>query len=239
MSWRTVGWVLIQGLLLGCVALSASAEDKPQALTQERVVQTLQRYILEHSAWQSDQVEVALRSFSPLAMPEGKIGVVVLKPNVGVTPGRHSFLIGVQVNGREEARVWVDADVKVFAEVVVTSQPLARLEPVTPEKVRLERRDLGETPLQALTSIEELDGKLAARSLSVNQVLTASMVDLPQVLRHGSAVTLLYESAGIRVETPGRAVEPGRIGDRIRVENADSGKVVEGQILNERTVRVN
>jgi flagellar basal body P-ring formation protein FlgA len=59
------------------------------------------------------------------------------------------------------------------------------------------------------------------------------------VMRRGSAVTLVYESAGIRVETPGRAVEPGRVGDRIRVENADSGKVIAGQILDERTVRVN
>src|SRR5262249_2873718 len=103
----------MQGLLLGCVALSAGAEVKPQALTQERVAQTLRRYILEHSAWRSDQIEVTLRSFSSPALPEGEIGVVVLKPNLGVTPGRHSFLLGVQVNGREEARVWVDTDVKV------------------------------------------------------------------------------------------------------------------------------
>ena len=34
MSWRNV---LIQGLLLGCFALSATAESKPQLLTQERV----------------------------------------------------------------------------------------------------------------------------------------------------------------------------------------------------------
>jgi flagellar basal body P-ring formation protein FlgA len=235
-SWRNG---LIQGLLLGCLALSATAESKPQLLTQERVAQTLQRYILEHSAWRSDQVEVDLHSFSPLAVPEGEIGIVVLKPNLGVTPGRHSFLLGVQVNGREEARVWVDTDVKVFTEVVVTSQPLAHLEPIAPEKVRLERRDLGETPLQPVTSTEELEGKLAARSISVNQVLTTSMVDLPRVMRRGSAVALVYESAGIRVETLGRAVEPGRVGDRIRVENADSGKVIEGQILDERTVRVN
>jgi flagella basal body P-ring formation protein FlgA len=29
------------------------------------------------------------------------------------------------------------------------------------------------------------------------------------------------------------------VGDRIRVENPSSGKVVEGQILNDRTVKVN
>jgi flagella basal body P-ring formation protein FlgA len=145
----------------------------------------------------------------------------------------------VQINGREEARLWIDADVKVFVEVLVTSQPLAHFEPLSPDKVRLERRNLGESPAQPFTSFNDIQGKLAARPIEVNQVLAASLVELPQVIRRGATVSLRYESVGIRVEAPGRAMEPGRVGDRIRVENPDSGKVVEGQILDDRSVRVN
>src|SRR5215831_1050114 len=122
--------MIVQGLLLGCLFLPAGAESNQQTLTQERVVKTLQQYILEHSAWLPDQIEVNLYSFSPLTMPAGEVNIVLLKQNRGITPGRHHFLLGVQINGREEARVWVDADVKVFADVVVTSQPLAHYEPI-------------------------------------------------------------------------------------------------------------
>jgi flagella basal body P-ring formation protein FlgA len=219
--------------------LSAKTEDDKQPLSQERVVETLRQYVLERSAWRPDQVEVVLRSFTPPMLPDGAIDMVVLKPTRGATPGLRRFLVAVQVNGREEARLWIDSDVQVFENVVVTSQPLAHYEPVTLEKVRLERRNLGDLPLRPLTSLDALAGQHASRPIEVNQVVTASMVELPRVVRRGGVVTLVYESVGLHVETPGRATEPGRVGDRIRVENPSSGKVLEGQILDDRRVRVN
>ncbi|MGE0680717.1 MAG: flagellar basal body P-ring formation chaperone FlgA [Candidatus Binatia bacterium] len=219
--------------------LSAKTDGARQSLSQERVVETLREYVLERSAWRPDQVEIVLRSFTPSTLPDGAIDLVVLKPTRGVTPGLRRFLVAVQVNGREEARLWIDSEVQVFENVVVTSQPLAHYESVTPARVRLERRNLGDLPLQPLTSIDALAGQQASRPIEVNQVVTASMVELPRVVRRGSVVTLIYESSGIHVETSGRATEPGRVGDRIRVENPSSGKVVEGQILDDRRVRVN
>lgn len=218
---------------------SAKTEGNEQILSQERVVETLRQYVLERSAWAPDQVEIVLRSFTPPKLPGGTLGLVVLKPTRGVTPGLHRFLVAVQVNGQEEVRLWIDSDVQVFENVVVTSQPLAHYESVTLDKVRLERRNLGDLPLQPLTSLDALAGRQASRPIEVNRVITASMVELPRVVRRGSVVTLVYESRGLYVETPGRATEPGRVGDRIRVENPSSGKMLEGQILDDRRVKVN
>jgi flagella basal body P-ring formation protein FlgA len=217
----------------------ASAEGTGQTLSQERVTESLSQYVLAHSAWQADQVEVILRTFPSVVVPDGEVTITMLKPPRSVTPGLHRFLLGVQVNGREVKRIWVDSDIQVFAAVVVASQPLAHYESLTPEKIRLERRNLGELPPQPVTSFAEVEGKQMARPAEVNQVLTTEMIELPRVVRRGSVVSLVYESAGLHVELPGRAVEPGRVGDRIRVENPSSGKVVEGQILNDRTVKVN
>jgi flagella basal body P-ring formation protein FlgA len=225
--------------MLGLCPIGVDAERERLPLAPERVTETLRRYVLEQSAWQPEQVEVVLRSFTPPAIPNDAVDLVILKPNRGITPGVRRFLLSVRVNGREEGRFWVDAEVRVFANVIVTSQPLAHYELLSAEKVRVERRDLGSLPLQPLTSFEDLNGKQAARPIEVNQVLTAAMVELPRVIRRGGAVTLVYESAGLRVETTGRAAEPGRVGDRIHVENPSSGKIVEGHILDERTVKVN
>jgi flagella basal body P-ring formation protein FlgA len=235
---RTFFLILLMVLPL-VFPLSAKTEGSGQTLPPDRVVETLRQYVLEHSSWRPDQVEIVLRSFTPPMLPEGAVDLVVLKPTRGVTPGLRRFLVAIRVNGREEARLWMDSEVQVFEDVVVTSQPLAHYEPVTPEKVRLERRNLGDLSFQPLTSLDALEGRQAARPIEVNQVVVASMVELPRVVRRGSVVTLVYESAGLYVETPGRATEPGRVGDRIRVENPSSGKVLEGQILDDRRVRVN
>jgi flagella basal body P-ring formation protein FlgA len=230
---------IVLAVLLSLFASRTQAAENGQSLSQAQVEEALRRYVLERSTWREEQVEVELRSFSPRALPEGPVTIAILKPSRGITPGPHRFLIGLQVNDREEARMWVDSEVRVFAEVVVSSQPLAHFEPLSPEKVRLERRNLGELPPQPLTSLEPLDGKQMTRPVEVNQVLTEVMVELPRVIRRGSVVTLVYESAGLHVETSGRAVEPGRVGERIRVENPSSGKVLEGRVLDDRTVQVN
>lgn len=237
MNWRLLLFPFLTLFLWS--APGQSADGLGQALSQEHVAESIRQFVLAHSVWRADRVEIVLRSFSSPSLPEGEVQLVILKPNRGITPGLHRFLIGIQVNGREEARSWVDSEVRVFADVVVASQPLARYDALTAEKVRLERRNLGELPSQPLTSLEDLEGKQMTRPVEVNQVVTAAMVDLPRVVRRGSVVTLVYESAGLHVEIPGRATEAGRIGDRIRVENPTSGRVIEGQIVDDRTVKVN
>lgn len=220
-------------------APARAAEGARQTLAAERVVETLRQYVLERSVWDPDQVEIVLRSFTPPVVSEGDLSLAVLKPDRGVTPGPRRFLVAVRVNGQEEARFWADSDVQVYSDVLVTSQPLAQYEKVTAAKVRLERRNLGGLALRPLTSLDAITDRQASRSIEVNQVVTAAMVEHPRVIRRGGVVTLVYESRGLYVETPGRAAEPGRVGDRIRVENPSSGKMLEGQILDDRRVKVN
>jgi flagella basal body P-ring formation protein FlgA len=226
-------------LLLAICPLNVQAErGDQQVLTKEELEETLRHYVLEHGPWQPSQIEVTVRSFPPLSLPVGAVGVRILKPTKGVTPGPRRFLLAVEVDGEEAKRAWVQADVRVFGEVVVTSRPLAHYEAITPDAIRLERRDLSVLPTRALTAAEEAVGRQAARALEVNEILTPSSVELPQAVRRGSAVTLVYESSGLRVETSGKAAEGGKVGDTIRVENPSSGKVLQGQILDPHTVRV-
>lgn len=219
--------------------LSFGTGGEGQTLTKERVEETLRRYLVEHSPWQPSQIEVELHSFPPLSLPSGPVTMRIVKPTRGITPGTRRFLLAISVGGQEEARLWVETEIRVFGEVIVTSRPLAHHETIRPEDVRLERRDLSALPTRTFTEIAEVLGRQAAQAIAVNQTLTPSLVELPRVVRRGSAVMLVYETAGLRVEAPGRAAEPGKVGDRIRVENPSSGKVLEGQILDARTVRVN
>ncbi|MBI3304556.1 MAG: flagellar basal body P-ring formation protein FlgA [Deltaproteobacteria bacterium] len=239
MMKRIKVYVFAVFLFFSLFPISIEAGREGQVVTKEQVEESLHHYVVEQGPWQSSQIEVGVRSFTPLPLPGGRVEVRIVKPNRGITPGQRRFLLAVEVEGQERARVWVEVEVRVFGEVVVTSRPLAHYETITPEAVRLERRNLSALPTRAFTAIEELVGKQAAHAIEVNQILTPSMVELPRVVRRGSAITLVYESSGLRVEAPGRAAEAGKVGDTIRVENPSSGKMLEGQIVDARTVRVN
>jgi flagella basal body P-ring formation protein FlgA len=209
-----------------------------QILTKDTVEAAIRSYVLQQGPWQPTQLEVKVHAFTPLFLPAGRMAVRVVHRRE-VTPGSRTFLLAVEVEGQEVTRVWVRAAIRIFGEVVVTSRPLAHYEVIVPDAVRLERRDISALSTRAFTQIEEVVGQLAARAIEVNTILTPSMVEQPRVLRRGSEVRLLYETSSLRVETPGQALEGGKVGDRVRVKNSSSGKVLEGQILDARTVRVN
>jgi flagella basal body P-ring formation protein FlgA len=218
---------------------SASAEEGAgQVLSQEQVEQALRQYVLKMGPWQPDQVEVRALSYKPLPLRSGKAAVRVLKSGKGLSPGVHTFLLAAEVGGKEESQIWVRTEIRVSENVVVSARPLAYRQVIGPEDVRLDRRELDAFTLRPFTRIEEALGKQASRALNANEVLTPAQAELPQVVRHGSAVMLVYESAYLRVETAGEAAQAGKVGDVIRVKNPASGKMLQGVVIDGRTVRV-
>ena len=226
-------------LLASCLCYGVPREAyavQGQVLTADKVEAMLRHFVLQQGPWQPAQIEVAVRSFSPLPLPSGPVDVQILRPRKGITPGVHSFLLAVEVGGKRVKTVWARADIQVFDEVMVTSRTLAHAETITPADVRLERREIGTLLTRPFTKFEEVAERQAARAIQVNQILTPAMVQLPQVIRPGSLVTLVYESARLRIEASGQAVEGGKVGDVIRVKNLSSGQLLEGQVIDSREV---
>jgi flagella basal body P-ring formation protein FlgA len=232
---RVVVMPLAMALMLAIAAPSRSAVT----LTPEKVAAALHRYAAEHGPWRPENIEVRILPFEPVTMPMGWTSIRVLRPTTGIKPGLHSFLIAAVSAGKEQARLWVKADLRVIEEVVVSSQPLASKEIVKPSDVRLERRDVSGLYVRPFYRIDEVVGQQASRTIPVNETLTQRSIEPPTVLRRGSAVVLLYETGSLRVESPGISEEPGRTGEMIQVKNPTSGKLLRGVVLDGRMVRVN
>ena len=223
---------------LGFGEASGVEEKTKQVLTQAQVEGTLHEYVVAKGPWKVDQVEVKALSFKPVALSTGKVALRILKHGKFIGPGVQSFLVAADVGGKEEGQLWVRAEIKVFDQVVVSTRPLASREVIAAEDVRLDWREIGTTAPRAYTKIEEVLGKQVSRSTSANEVLTIAQAESPQVVRHGSTIVLIYENAYLRVEAAGEALQAGRVGDTIKVKNPASGKLLQGIVVDARTVRV-
>lgn len=230
---------------LGTIALTAwlcatpwAAATQEALLTAQRAEEVLKQYVLKHSPWQSANIELRVVGFSPVTLPPGVIAYRVLKPNQGITPGITNFLLALDVAGKEQQRLWIKTEVRVFEEVVVSSTPLAARNLVYPKDIRLERRDVSSLHARPFKRIDDVAGQQVSRAIDVNEVLTEKLVDRPTLMRRGAPVTLVYETGVLRVESPGLTVEPGKIGEVIQVKNPSSGKLLRGVVIDERTVRV-
>ena len=225
-------------LALGC-ALRAGADEKVgQLLSQAQVELTLRRYVLANSPWKADQVEVKALAFKPLPLRAGRIALRVVKHGKIIGPGVQTFLLAVDIAGKEETQLWVRSDIKIYDNVVVSTRSLAHKETIAAEDVRLDWREIGGAAPRPYTRIEDVLGKQISRSTAANEVLTVAQAEPPQVVRHGSAIVLVYESAHLRVETSGEALQAGKVGETIRVKNPASGKLLQGTIVDAKTVRV-
>jgi flagella basal body P-ring formation protein FlgA len=229
-----LGVLVAMALVLALAAPCAAAV----MLTPESIASALQRHVVENGPWSSENVAVRVLSFQPVPLHSGAANLRVLRPLNGITPGRQSFLIAAENGGKEQARLWVKADVRIFQEVIVSSEPLLFNEIVTGKEVRLERRDISTLTARPFYRLDEVVGQQASRAISVNETLTHRNLDPPTVMRRGHAVVLVYENGGIRVEAPGTAEENGRAGALIQVKNPSSGKLLRGRVLDGRTVRI-
>ena len=89
-----------------------------------------------------------------------------------------------------------------------------------------------------LHATSEIAGRVPARYLSAGKPITENVLQSALVIDVSAPVTLLTDYNGIQVTAEGIALQRGRVGDRIRVKNARSGKVLLGTVIDAHTVKV-
>lgn len=226
-------------LILMASATLAHAGNQRQTLTNEKIEAVLRQFVLERAGWKPENLEVRIVPLQPVTVPSGQLNFRVLKPSQSLAPGLHSFLVAVDVAGKEEARLWLKTEIRVFDDVVVSTVPLGHREVVAVKDVRVARRDISALSAKPFLRIDDVVGRQAVRAIEANEILTQKALERPTLMKRGSSVTLVYETGSLRIETPGTAEEGGRVGDFIQVKNASSGKVLRGLVVDGRIVKVN
>lgn len=89
-----------------------------------------------------------------------------------------------------------------------------------------------------LTQLEQLARMHAKRSLAVGTVLTPDMLMSDVLVKRGQEVTLVAQVGGVEVRAKGVALSDGAQAGRVRVQNLNSQRVVEGVVTADSMVRV-
>ena len=84
----------------------------------------------------------------------------------------------------------------------------------------------------------DINKVVAKVKLLPGTIVLKRFVEVPFAVKRGELVRIIAEKNGIYVETTGRALQNGHIGDTIKVKNVYSRKVIEGKVKDEKTVVV-
>jgi flagella basal body P-ring formation protein FlgA len=213
------------------------AETQRQAVGQDKIESVLRQYLFERVPWRAENVEFRIIGFPPVTVRSGQLSFRVLKSSLA--PGLNSSLLAVDVDKKEESRLWVKTETRVYDQVVVSSFRIAHHSLLEVKDVRVERRDISSLPGRPFSRVDEVVGQQTSRVIELNEILTERSVAKPPIIRRGSTITLLYETGTVRVETPGVAEEAGKAGDFVQVKNSNSGKVLRGVVIDPRLVKIN
>jgi flagella basal body P-ring formation protein FlgA len=236
--------VLFLMLLIPAVAIAAAeaAGDLQTAETTvapDAVNAAVKAFIASHAPWKSDQLKITRLTFDQeLTLPAGKIGFRVTAPKHTDWLGPIPFRVTILVDGREAVKVAAPATIEVWSDVVLTVKPLGRYQPIEADDIVVKKMNLARVPANILVRAEQVIGLRARHNIAANCVLRVDQIESPPVVLRGGMVQMIAESTVLKVAVKGMAKESGAAGERIRVMNLRSKKIVYAKVKDEQTVLV-
>jgi flagella basal body P-ring formation protein FlgA len=115
-------------------------------------------------------------------------------------------------------------------EAVVLTRAVPRGEVLRESDVTIEKRPKSELHGEVLREITAVVGMASQQSLRPGQVLRASDVAKPQLVKRSEPVVIVYEVPGITLTARGKAEDAGALGDTVNVLNVQSKRVVQGVV---------
>ena len=122
--------------------------------------------------------------------------------------------------------------------VLVLRRAVGRGETLTAADVTVNHRELAGLSSPFVARPEDLAGRLTRRPLPEGTALTADSLSTALLIKRGQQVTLVAQSSGFEVRAPGKAMADAAANQRVRVQNLNSLKIIEGTAETEGVVRV-
>jgi flagella basal body P-ring formation protein FlgA len=214
--------------MLWCAGAGAATPDvanTPAASAQAAAEQAVR----ERFSLPGSRAEVAAMALDPrlqLAACTVPLRAVIAK-SIKAAPRLAVSVLCPQAGGWS-ARVTVK--LQLFRRVLVTNHPLLRGDGLGVADVHAEERDVTHLGYGYIENIEQVAGRTLSRALPTGSVLTPAALGGRRMVRAGDHVQMIARLGNIEVRATGVALGSGDNGARLRVRNADSGKVIDGMV---------
>jgi len=158
-------------------------------------------------------------------------------PHLRNHPTRVS-LIAEQGKGAQVRRWYVPVQLRWWADALVVRDDVAARTLLMASMLQHAHANVTDHPGHWWTDARQLVGTRTTRPLRAGQVVYTSYVKRPPLLVRGDHVMLVSSIGGIRVTAIGKVLKQGGRGDRVRVQNLSSKRVLQATIVDKHTARV-
>ncbi len=217
----------------------AWASDAAEWHDVEDIANCAESFVMDRAAGPADggQTSASAAALDPrlrLAACERPL-TATLRPGARIGP---RTIVAVSCEGSRPWRLFVPVEVTVRTRVWTARHPLPRGHLLSADDMVSDVRDVSRMNSGYVSNIEMLLGQRLRSSVLAGRALTLQLVEADKLIRRGQSVTLAVNAGGIEIRMSGTALSDGAMGQRIRVENVNSGRVVEGIVRSREVVEV-
>lgn len=237
--------------------ISAATPVEDQSLTvletvEDTIAEVARKAVLAQLPWPEDDVTFQLAQpiskEARLIEPATITGCTAQLRGSGSPVGRVSVDVTVNANGQAPTVIPVALDVRHFENVVSTSHPIARGKKIQKEDLYVHRWDVtGATDY--CTKPEQLIGRVANRVLPEAQIVRDSDLERSGngqaagpgslvVVKQRDQVNMIVRAGGMTITTKGEAMQQGRVGETIQLQNMESKAPVRGKVISATEVEI-
>ena len=212
-----------------------------QPLPSSLIEQTGQQAINDQLKKMNENRKYTIESITiprNLNIPQGTVSYETNIPG-GVKPALPTSVeISVLVDGKLYKKVSYRARVHIYQDVLTAARAINRGEKIAESDLNVISKEVNAYSGACLTDSKDAVGFVMGRSVSAGTILLKAMVEKPIVVERGFPLHLIVNVNGISVQMEGTALESGRVGDRIRVRNESSRKILYGKVLDNKAVEI-
>ncbi len=231
---KAVGhWLAV---LLVCGAAAVPAAEPVQSLDAiEQAVSAFLRAETAGGYLREPVIEVG-RLDPRLRLAPCDLPLETFLPRGGKVVGHVS--VGVRCPGVKPWTIYVQAQVRPLAPVVVTRKALPRGTLLGSADIELVEQDLSRLTTGYLADLDAVIGMKLRRSVRAGLPLNDSLLEAPVAVRRGERVIIVARGDGLEVRMEGEALADGAPGAVIPVRNRSSGLEIEAEVVGPGAVQV-
>lgn len=236
---HTAAWMLV--LMLSATAVCSWAQPERATLEPRSIVRMVEEQLLQDLA-DAPMARGATRVEVSAGALDSRLRLAACDVPIRIRAdlSRETSRVNARVSCSAPTpwSIYVPAQIRLYRPVVVANRALSRGDTVGPNDVILEERDVLSPGASPLLRLEDAIGLSARRTIPANSVLGTNVVEQPVLVHRGDRVSVTSRAGSIAVRTTGEALADGRSGERIRVRNLASEKVIEATVTGPGTVEV-
>jgi flagellar basal body P-ring formation protein FlgA len=199
----------------------------------------LKSHLASVTSWQAEEIGIrSIENLKSISLPPGDVKLRV--SSRGVPASFRSVVLSIEatLDGKLLRTFWIKADICVRALVVQVARPVSYRSALAADDVREAYCEIEDPRSHCIRSASAVIGWIAKRALSQGEVLTTQCVDAASLVHTGDTIWLVAQSKGIKVEILVRALQDGKLGDRIKIRNLDSDRALTAVVTGQGEVRI-